>query len=189
MSKHRFWEHWFLCPLLHCNGARPRLISCLYVPILIKLKWLSESMQEEMLLQQLPPMADLAKIFLHRDFFPQWDLSPLKQFFKSTTACSFHHAMNINFLMKITVGSRRGERWVLQHLPVGCLDYSYNCSLNLPSVPSCAYIWDSFPVVDGFAFFLKLPGSRLPCPPRLPGGLFYSHGIRPFRRLLSLFDY
>lgn len=128
MSKHRLWEHWCLCPLLHCNGARPRLISCLYVPILIKLKCLSESMQEEMLLQQLPPMADLAKIFLHRDFFPQWDLRPLKQFFKSMTACSFHHAVNINFLMKITVGSRRGERWVLQHLPIDCLDYSYNCS-------------------------------------------------------------
>lgn len=37
----------------------------------------SESVQEEILLQQLPPMAEL-KIFLFRDLVPQWDLGPLR---------------------------------------------------------------------------------------------------------------
>lgn len=39
-----------------------------------------------------------------------------------------------------------GERCVIRQKPIHRLGYSYNCSLNLPSIPSCHYTQGSFPV-------------------------------------------
>lgn len=145
-------------------------------------------LQEEMLLRQLPPMADLVKIFVYRDISPSLGFKSFETIFQVYDYLLLPPCSDINFLMRITADSRRWERWVLQQEPVGCPDYSHNCSLQLPSAPSCACNWDSFPVIDGFTFFLRLPGSRLPCPPGLPSWFFSTQERRPFSRILSLLD-
>lgn len=165
MFKHRLWvqEHWYLCPLLHCSGTRPRLTSCLYVPILLKLKWLSESVQEEILLQQLPPMANSVKTFLFRGFCPLVGFRPFEAIFQVYEYLFLPPFNEHHVPMKIIVDSRAGKEWVLRQKPIPCLDYGYNYSLNLLSVTSCGYIRVHFQSLTGLCSSWNhlVPGLRL----------------------------
>lgn len=70
---------------------------------------------KEILLQQLPPMADLVKICLFFEIFflrfcSSVELRLIESMFQFMATFSFHNSVNITVLVKITVDSRIGER-------------------------------------------------------------------------------